>query len=81
MRRNAFTLAYCELAGGGFTHHPAARRTATAGASVCAWTLRLLGAGNELFPANAWYRAPRLPGGLSLVGKRLSGQLLSGLLV
>lgn len=25
MRRNAFTLAYCELAGGGFTDHPAAR--------------------------------------------------------
>lgn len=33
------TLAYRELARGGFTHHSAARRAATAGASVCAWSL------------------------------------------
>lgn len=58
--------AYCQLAGGGFTYHPAARRTATAGAPVCAWALRLLGAGDELFQADTRYRVERLPGRLSL---------------
>ena len=38
-----------------YTHYPATRRAAAAGASFCAWSLRLLGADNELFPANTWY--------------------------
>ena len=37
--RRQWALAFRELARGGFTHHSAARRAATAGASVCAWSL------------------------------------------
>ena len=55
MRCNALTLAHRELAGGGSAYHPAAERTAATGAPICARSLRLLGAGDELLQADAWY--------------------------
>ncbi len=45
------------------------------------WATTIAGAGDELFSENPRHRAARLPRRLSVVGKGVSGQFLSGLLV
>ncbi len=68
-----FTLAHSQLAGRCLTYHLTAGRDPPHRAAFRPGRVRLLGAGDELFPADARHRAARLQGELSLVGGRVRG--------